>query len=161
MSKLKNILFLCTGNSCRSIMAEGLMRHCGEGKFNAFSAGSNPTGEVHPISLETLKAKGISTEGFYSKSWDELEQTKIDIVITACDNAAGESCSVFLGKAIKAHWGVPDPAKFEGTKEEISIEFKRICEILERRIKALVELDIKTLSGDELLNKLNEIAKYD
>jgi arsenate reductase len=142
-------------------MAEGLMRHYGEGRFNAFSAGSNPTGEVHPISLETLKAKGISAEGFYSKSWDELEHTNIDIVITVCDNAAGESCPVFLGNAVKAHFGVPDPAKFEGIEEEISKEFNRICEILERRIKALVELDINTLSDEELLNKLNEIANYD
>ena len=142
-------------------MAEGLMKHYGMEKYNVFSAGSNPTGKVHPISLEILKSKGINTEGFYSKSWDKLKKNNIDIVITVCDNAAGESCPVFLGKAIKAHWGVPDPAQFVGTKQEIEQEFKRICEILERKIKALIEIDIETLTQPDLQTKLNKIAKYD
>lgn len=158
---MKNILFLCTGNSCRSIMAEGLMRHYGEGKFNSFSAGSNPTGDVHPISLKTLEVEGINAEGFYSKSWDELESTNIDIVITVCDNAAGESCPVFLGKVVKAHWGVSDPAKFKGTEEETNQEFKRICDILKSRITVLADLEIEHLSDEELLNKLKEIANYE
>lgn len=158
---MKNILFLCTGNSCRSIMAEALMSYYGKDKFNAFSAGSDPTGKVHPASIKTLEEKGIGTEGFYSKSWDELEGTNIDIVITVCDNAAGESCPAFLGRAIKAHWGVADPAKFEGTEEEISQEFKRICKILEGRIRALAELDIENMPDDELLINLNDIANND
>lgn len=156
-----NVLILCTGNSCRSIMAEGLLRHYGEGRFQAFSAGSNPTGQVHPISLKTLEAKGLSIDGFYSKSWDELEGQHIDIVITVCDNAAGQSCPVFLGKAIKTHWGVEDPAHFQGSDFEIAAEFRRICEILERRIKALCELDIASISKDELQKKLNEIGTYE
>lgn len=156
-----NILILCTGNSCRSIMAEGLLHHHGKGKFQAFSAGSNPTGKVHPVSLKTLKAKGISTDGFYSKSWDELEGQHIDIVITVCDNAAGESCPVFLGKFMKVHWGVEDPAHFKGSETKIEAEFKRVCDILERRVKALCQLDIEHLSKDELQQKLNEIGSYE
>lgn len=156
-----NVLILCTGNSCRSIMAEGLLRHHGNGKFAAFSAGSNPTGQVHPISLKTLKAKGLDVDGYYSKSWNELKDQNIDIVITVCDNAAGESCPVFLGKAIKSHWGVADPAYFEGSQAEVEGQFKRVCETLEKRIKALCELDISGLSEDELQNTLNEIGKYE
>lgn len=141
-------------------MAEGLLGHYGKGKFQAFSAGSNPTGRVHPVSLKTLEAKGINTDRFYSKSWDELEGQKIDIVITVCDNAAGESCPVFLGKAMKTHWGVEDPAHFKGSDTKIAAEFKRVCEILERRIKALCAMNIASISKEELQNKLNEIGNY-
>lgn len=156
---MKNILFLCTGNSCRSIMAQGLMRHYGADKFNVFSAGSNPIGKINQEALKTLESKGIETDGFYSKSWHELSCKNIDIVITVCDNAAGESCPAFLGKSIKAHWGVCDPSEFEGSKEDRMREFKRICEIIEGRIKDLLKLDIDNYSDLELHNKLQDIAQ--
>lgn len=142
-------------------MAEGLLKHYGKGKFKAFSAGSNPAGNVHPTSLKILKSKGIDTEGFYSKSWDGLEKQQIDIVITVCDNAAGESCPVFLGKAMKTHWGVEDPAHFKGSSVEVESEFKCVCEKLEGRIKALCELDVGYFSKDGLQQKLNEIGTYE
>ncbi len=154
-----NVLFLCTGNSCRSIMAEATLNHLGGDKFTAYSAGSFPTGEVHTLSLETLKAKGIETNGYRSKSWDELEGQKIDIVITVCDNAAGETCPIFLGKTIKAHWGVHDPAKFKGTNEETKAEFERIYKMLEKRIRALINLPLEQVDTSELQQQLNAIGQ--
>lgn len=130
-----HVLFLCTGNSCRSILAEGLLAHYGQGRFVAHSAGSQPTGEVHPQSLATLKQHGMDAEGYHSKSWDALEGVPIDIVITVCDNAAGESCPLFLGGKMKAHWGVPDPAQGDAAV------FEDVFLTLERRVKALVALD--------------------
>lgn len=153
-----NVLFLCTGNSCRSVMAEGLLRHYSNGKFQSFSAGSNPTGEIHPISLKTLQNEGLSIDGFYSKPIREFENKKIDIVITVCSNAANEACPIFAGNALKAHWGVEDPAYFKGSEEQILAEFKRIYQILERRIKALCDLDILDKSLQE---QLNEIGNYE
>lgn len=157
---MKNILFLCTGNSCRSIMAEGLMKHYGKDKFNSFSAGSNPTGQVHPMSLKTLEKNGIEIDGLYSKSWDDISCTNIDIIITVCDDAAGESCPIFLNKAIKVHLGVFDPAKFSGNSEEIEQEFQKIYEIIERRVKAILEIDIENISNTQLQNKLQNLVKY-
>ena len=152
------VLFLCTGNSCRSIMAEALLAHHGKEKFQSYSAGSFPTGEVHPLSLATLKARGIATAGYRSKSWDEFIDQKIDIVITVCDAAAGESCPLFPGKPVKAHWGVPDPAKFQGNDKATRAEFSRICDILEKRVKALVRLPVEAIDKNELQKKLNEIS---
>lgn len=154
-----NVLFLCTGNSCRSIMAEALLAHHGKEKFGSHSAGSFPTGEVHPLSLATLKARGITTTGYRSKSWDEFIDKKIDIAITVCDAAAGESCPLFPGKPIKAHWGVPDPAKFQGSDDETRAEFNRICDILEKRVKALIRLPVEIMDKTELQQKLTEISK--
>lgn len=153
-----NVLFLCTGNSCRSIMAEGLLNHYGQGKFRAFSAGSFPTGKVHPASLATLARHGMKALGYESKSWDIFKNlVELNIVITVCDNAAGEQCPMFPGDPIKAHWGVPDPAHFQGTQAEIEAEFDRVFGILERRIKALVALPV--IDGGELRRKLNEIGE--
>ena len=154
-----NVLFLCTGNSCRSIMAEATLNHLGGDNFTAYSAGSFPTGEVHPLSLETLKDKGVNAKSYRSKSWDELEGQKIDIVITVCDNAAGETCPVFLGKTMKAHWGVPDPAKFEGTNEEIKAEFERVYKMLEKRIRSLINLPLEQMNTSELQQQLNAIGQ--
>lgn len=156
---MKKVLFLCTGNSCRSIMAEALLAHHGGEHFLSRSAGSFPTGKVHPLSLATLKARGITASGYRSKSWDEFVGQPIDIVITVCDAAAGESCPLFPGKPLKAHWGVPDPAKFHGTEEETRAEFSRVCDILEKRIKALIRLPVETMDKNELRQKLNEIGK--
>ena len=135
----KKILVLCTGNSCRSIMAEGLINHFGKDDFQAFSAGSKPTGYVHPMSIKTLKKSGILQIDYKSQSWDEFSDVNFDLVITVCDNAAGESCPVYLGGAPKVHWGVEDPAKFKGSEEEIENEFQRIFKILEKRTHAMVE----------------------
>ncbi len=112
MNNQKKILVLCTGNSCRSIMAEGLINHFGKDYFQAFSAGSNPAGFVHPMSIKTLKKSGILKSDYKSQSWDEFSDMYFDLVITVCDNAAGESCPVYLSNTPKVHWGVEDPAKF-------------------------------------------------
>ena len=153
-----DLLFLCTGNSCRSVMAEGLLNHYGKDKILAFSAGSFPTGNVHPMSLATLKRHGMSDKGYRSKSWNEFKDQPIDILITVCDNAAGEVCPIFPGKPIKAHWGVPDPAHFQGTPAEIEAEFDRIFTMLEKRVKAVLRLPLDKMTQEELLQKLNEIG---
>jgi arsenate reductase len=153
------LLFLCTGNSCRSVMAEGLLNYLGKEKFVAYSAGSFPTGHVHPISLMTLKEQGISDKGYRSKSWDEFIDQNIDIVITVCDSAAGESCPIFPGKPVKAHWGVEDPAKFTGSDEEIKKEFRRVSDILKKRINKLLTLSIEKLDKSALQKALSDIGE--
>ena len=136
---MKKILVLCTGNSCRSIMAEGLINHFGKENFQALSAGSNPAGYVHPMSIKTLEKSGIFKSDYKSQSWDDFSDIDFDLVITVCDNAAGEACPVYLSSAPKVHWGVEDPAKFEGSEEEIENEFHRIFTILAKRTHAMVE----------------------
>ena len=136
---MKKILVLCTGNSCRSIMAEGLINHFGKEDFQAYSAGSNPAGYVHPMSIKTLEKSGIFKTDYKSQSWDDFSGIDFDLVITVCDNAAGETCPVYLSSAPKVHWGVEDPAKFEGSEEEIESEFQRIFTILAKRTHAMVE----------------------
>ncbi len=141
-------------------MAEGILNHHGKGKFCAFSAGSFPSGSVHPMSLTTLERHGMRAVGYESKSWDIFQNLDaIDIVITVCDNAANETCPIFPGKPLKAHWGAPDPAHFEGTAAEIEAEFDRVFGILERRIQALIALPIETIDKNELQQKLNDIGK--
>ena len=127
------ILVLCTGNSCRSIMTEGLLNHYGKDFFNAYSAGSHPAGYVHPLSIKTLEKNKIFLDNFKSQSWDDFSDINFDLVITVCDNAAGETCPLYLKNTLKAHWGVADPAKFKGTEEEVEIEF----------LKLIVEIEIK------------------
>jgi arsenate reductase (thioredoxin) len=127
--------------------------------MRAISAGSKPTGEVHPRSIALLKSKGIATDGYYSKSWDNLPVTP-DIVITVCGNAAGETCPAYLGKVLRAHWGVEDPAKATGTDEEINASFEQAYQILRKRIEAFLALDATTLSDQALLQKaLNTIGE--
>lgn len=152
------ILVLCTGNSCRSVMAEGLLNHYGKERMLAFSAGSFPTGKVHPMSLATLKRHGMNDQGYRSKSWDEFKDQNVDILITVCDNAAGEVCPIFPGKPIKAHWGVPDPAHFQGTPAEVEAEFDRVFSMLEHRVKAFLRLPLEQMDKTELQQKLNEIG---
>lgn len=152
------ILVLCTGNSCRSIMAEALLNHYGKGRVLAKSAGSFPTGEVHPKSLETISKNGISIDGFYSKSWDDLENEKFDLLITVCDRANNETCPVYLGNIMKTHWGVEDPAHFTGTDEEINNEFQKVFTILELRVKALLHADFEKLSQSEFKNFVDVIG---
>lgn len=141
-----NILFLCTGNSCRSILAEATFNALAPNGMKAMSAGSKPTGEVHPRSIALLKREGLSTEGYHSKSWDNLPVTP-DIVITVCGNAAGETCPAYLGKVVRAHWGVDDPAKATGTDAEIDAAFEKAYLILRKRIEAFLELDLSELDN--------------
>ncbi len=139
-----NILFLCTGNSCRSILAEAVFNHLAPPGWKATSAGSHPTGLVHPRSLALLAREGVPIEGYHSKSWDSLPQPP-DIVITVCASAAGETCPAYLGPALRAHWGVEDPAHATGTDEEIDAAFQTAYRILRRRIEAFVALPLEAL----------------
>lgn len=152
------VLVLCTGNSCRSIMGEALFNHLGQERITAFSAGSKPTGQVHLKSLALLQSKGIATTGFRSKSWDEYANTPIDVVITVCDNAAGEACPVFFGAPVKAHWGVPDPAHATGTEAEVMAAFENAYRTLEARVKAFLRLPPE-LTKNELSRHLSMIGE--
>ena len=143
------VLFLCTGNSARSILAEALLNHLGRDKFRAFSAGSHPTGKVNPHALALLAHEGLSTEGYYSKSWDNLPVTP-DIVITVCSSAAGESCPAYLGPVLRSHWGIEDPAHVTGTNEEIDAAFMTAYRILRARIEAFLALPIDELKHDRV-----------
>ncbi|MFO0705892.1 MAG: arsenate reductase ArsC [Nitrospira sp.] len=136
---LKNVLVLCTGNSCRSIMAEALLNQLGNGRFQAWSAGSAPAGYVHPGSLATLTRHGIDPGRPRSKSWNEFAQQPFDLVITVCDQAAGESCPRFPGRPVKLHWSTPDPAKAQGTEADIKAAFDRAFLLLKARIEELIE----------------------
>lgn len=157
--RILNILFLCTGNSARSIMAEALMNFYGQGKFRAFSAGSQPTGQVHPRAIETLESWKIPVGNPSSKNWDQFAQPgapDMDFVITVCDNAANEVCPVWPGQPINAHWGVADPAAAEPDHQKIP--FASAFAVLERRIKIFVELPIESLSRIALEKKVKEIG---
>ena len=153
-----NILILCTGNSCRSVLGEALINHFGGDRFKAFSAGSHPTGKVNPNALATLKRHGISTEGFSSQSWDEFDGKGIDIAITVCDQAAGEVCPAYLNSTVRAHWGLPDPAHVTGSQEIIEAAFENTYAALEKRIHQLLALPIETMSKVELNEALNNIG---
>jgi arsenate reductase (thioredoxin) len=157
-----NVLFLCTGNSARSILAESLLNTLGKGKFRAFSAGSFPKGQVHPLALELLKRTNLPAEGFRSKSWDEFASPgapPIDFIFTVCDNAAGEVCPVWPGKPMSAHWGIADPAAAEGTEAEKAFAFRKALKELETRIKLLTSLPIDSLDRMTLQAKLRDIGK--
>jgi arsenate reductase (thioredoxin) len=142
-----NVLFLCTGNSCRSIIAEAVFNHLAPPGWRAMSAGSHPTGQVHPRSLALLAREGIASEGWRSKAWDDLPETP-DIVITVCANAAGEACPAYLGNAVRAHWGVADPAKVSGTDEQIDAAFEEAYRVLRRRIETFLALPLDELTRD-------------
>lgn len=142
-----NVLFLCTGNSCRSILGEATFNHLAPAGWTAMSAGSKPAGYVHPRSLALLAREGISTDGYVSKSWDKLPATP-DIVITVCSSAAGETCPAYLGPVLRTHWGVEDPAHATGTEEEIEAAFMTAYRILRARIEAFLALPQNELKGD-------------
>jgi arsenate reductase len=157
-----NVLFLCTGNSARSILAEGLLRGLGGERFQAFSAGSTPKGEVHPLALATLSAFSLPTDGYRSKSWDEFAAPgapKMDFIITVCDNAAGEVCPVWPGQPMTAHWGIPDPAAYEGTEEERRKAFQDAARLLKRRLELFLSLPIDRLDAMSLQTELRGIGK--
>ncbi len=157
-----NVLFLCTGNSCRSILAEATFNHLAPAGYRAMSAGSRPTGEVHPRSLALLAREGISTLGYESKSWDDLPATP-DIVITVCASAAGEECPAYLGNVMRAHWGVEDPAHATGTDSQIDAAFDTAYRILRARIEAFLALPLKDLENSpaqlkEALERISHIT---
>jgi len=157
-----NVLFLCTGNSARSILAEQLVNHWGQGNFRGFSAGSNPKGKVHPIALDLLRQMKMPTEGLRSKSWDEFAKPgapSLDFVFTVCDNAAGEACPVWPGQPMTAHWGVDDPAAAEGSETEKWLAFRKAFQELESRIKTFTSLPIHSLDRIRLKQRLDEIGK--
>jgi arsenate reductase (thioredoxin) len=153
-----NILILCTGNSCRSVLGEALINHLAGDRFRAFSAGSHPTGKVNPNALATLARNGVSTTGFTSQSWDEFEAKAIDIAITVCDQAAGEVCPVYLNNTIRAHWGLPDPANVSGTDEEIAKAFQATYDALSVRIHKMLALPIEDMTRADITKALNEIG---
>jgi protein-tyrosine-phosphatase len=156
-----NVLFLCTGNSARSILAEALLNHWGKGRFRGFSAGSFPKGQVHPLAIELLQWTDLPTDGLRSKSWKEFEAPDappIDFVITVCDNAAGETCPVWPGKPMTAHWGVADPAAVAGEAEK-GAAFRKALAELEARIKLFVNIPIESLDRLALQRAVRDIGQ--
>ncbi|MGH8262214.1 MAG: arsenate reductase ArsC [Steroidobacteraceae bacterium] len=156
-----NVLFLCTGNSARSIPAESLLNHWGNGRFMAYSAGSHPKGAVHPMALQLLEQMNLPTRGLRSKSWDEFaapDAPQPDFVITVCDNAAGEICPVWPGRPITAHWGIDDPAAVQGSESDRWLEFRCAFRELESRIRIFTSLPLQSLDPIELKKRLDAIG---
>jgi arsenate reductase len=157
-----NVLFLCTGNSARSIMAQALLNKLGAGRFRAFSAGSQPKGQVHPETIRLLQSLDYDTSGFRSKSWSEFADPGaplLDFVFTVCDNAAGETCPLWPGQPMTAHWGIPDPADAGGSPAEIALAFKDAYRMLHQRIGVFTALPIGSLDQLSLQSKLKEIGR--
>jgi arsenate reductase (thioredoxin) len=156
------VLFLCTGNSARSILAESLVNHWGRGRFIGHSAGSSPRGQVHPIALELLRQMKLPTDGLRSKSWNEFAQPnapQLDFVFTVCDNAAGEMCPIWPGQPMTAHWGVEDPAAVEGSDTGKWLAFRLAFRELENRIKVFTSLPLRSLDRAKLQQRLEEIGQ--
>ena len=156
-----NVLILCTGNSARSILGEALINHWGKDRFVGYSAGSTPTGKVHPIALELLRQMKMPTAGLRSKSWDEFakpDAPKLDFVFTVCDNAAGESCPFWPGQPMTAHWGIEDPAAVEGSDTDKWLAFRKTFQELENRIKVFTALPIRSLDRAQLQTRLHDIG---
>ncbi len=157
-----NVLFLCTGNSARSIIAEALLNRHGQGRFRAFSAGSHPKGEVHPLALQVLRERGLPTDGLRSKSWDKFAHSGapvMDFIFTVCDKAAGEVCPVWPGRPMTAHWGVQDPAAVEGSERERMRVFQRVACELEARIRLFTALRLEELDRMSLKRRLDQIGR--
>lgn len=164
VDRLFNVLFLCTGNSARSVLAESILQKEGAGRFRAFSAGSQPKGEVNPFSLRVLAGMGYPSEGFRSKSWDEFSKPdapKMDFIFTVCDSAAGEACPVWLGHPTSAHWGIEDPAAVEGSDIEKERAFTEAFRLLRNRISVFVNLPLATLDRLSLEERLKEIGRME
>jgi arsenate reductase len=156
-----NVLFLCTGNSARSVMAEAILNRLGAGKFRAYSAGSQPKGQIHAETIRLLQGLSYDTSGFRSKSWNEFAKPgapSLDFVFTVCDNAAGETCPVWPGQPMTAHWGIPDPAEAKGNAAEVALAFKDAYRLLHQRIGAFAALPIRSLDQLSLQSKLKEIG---
>jgi arsenate reductase len=160
--RVYNVLFLCTGNSARSILAEALLNHWGRGRFRGFSAGSFPRGQVHPLTLALLDKLGLSLPEARSKSWDEFarpDAPAMDFVFTVCDQAAGEVCPIWPGNPVTAHWGVPDPAAVEGSEEARMAAFRQALHLLDARIKLFLALPVATLDRMALQRQIDEIGR--
>lgn len=160
--RVHNVLFLCTGNTARSVLAEGILNHLGKGRFRAFSAGSHPKGVVNPFALEELRRAGLPAEGFRSKSWDEFATPgapSMDFVFTVCDDAANETCPVWIGHPMTAHWGVEDPAAVEGADEAKRVAFRKAATALRRRIELFLSLPVETIDRMALQQRLKEIGR--
>jgi arsenate reductase len=160
--KTYNVLILCTGNSARSILAEGLMNHLGKGRIKAYSAGSHPMGRVNPHAIKTLQHLRLPVEGLRSKAWDEFAAPgapALDFVFTVCDSAAGEVCPVWIGQPVTAHWGVEDPSSVEGDEAQKLAAFNKTAMILRRRIELFLSLPLEKLDAMSLQNKLKEIGQ--
>ncbi|MFN4290971.1 MAG: arsenate reductase ArsC [Permianibacter sp.] len=155
----RKILFLCTANSCRSILSEAVFNHYAPAGWRAYSAGSFPKGVVHPLTLKTLQQAGIRTEGLYSKSSDDLADLHPDIVITVCDKAAGEACPVFFGSAVKAHWGLSDPSECQGSEADMDAAFAATLAHISRRTQALLSLPLDQMNAEALLSELQRIGQ--
>jgi arsenate reductase len=156
-----NVLFICTGNSARSILAEALMNHVGRGRFRAYSAGSHPTGVVNPRALQTLAAMGVPAPDARSKNWDEFARPgtpEMDFVLTVCDSAAGEVCPVWPGQPMTAHWGLPDPAAVAGSEDEKRLAFRDAAVTLKRRIDLMLSLPLATLDALAIRRGLGDIG---
>jgi arsenate reductase (thioredoxin) len=159
-----NVLFLCTGNSARSIMAEAILNKLGKGKFRAYSAGSQPKDEVHSEALRLLESLHYDTNGLRSKTWSEFAQPgapPLDFVFTVCDNAAGEACPFWPGRPSSAHWGIPDPAAAQGSSEEVALAFESAYRMLSQRIGAFAALPLRSLDQKTLQSKLKEIGRME
>ena len=157
-----NVLFLCTGNSARSIMAEAILKRRGKGVFTAYSAGSHPSGAVRPEALQQIEAAGLSTDGLRSKSWDEFsapDAPPINFIFTVCDNAANEVCPIWPGHPMTAHWGIPDPAAVQGTREEKARAFSDAFTVLDRRISLFLSLPLSTLESLAIQKELDSIGE--
>jgi arsenate reductase (thioredoxin) len=162
--KLYDVLFLCTGNSARSIIAEAILNKIGQGTFRAYSAGSQPKGQVNPYTIKLLRGLGYDTSDFVSKSWGEFAKPgapSLDFVFTVCDNAAGESCPVWPGRPMTAHWGIPDPAEAEGADAQIAVAFQNAYRMLMRRIELFAALPIEKLDQMTLRSRLREIGQIE
>ena len=162
MQKPYNVLFLCTGNSARSIMAEAIMNHKGRANFVAFSAGSHPSGSVRPEALRQLEKAHLPIRGFRSKSWNEFAKPgapKLDFVLTVCDNAAKEVCPVWPGQPMTAHWGVADPAAVQGTEEQVEKAYRDAFFLLDRRISLFLSLPLSTLDRPSLKKEIDKIGR--
>ncbi|BCE00307.1 arsenate reductase ArsC [Marinicellulosiphila megalodicopiae] len=153
------ILFICTHNRCRSILSEAITNHLSAGKIQAYSAGSQPVGEVHPLSLKYLAQQGISIDGLISQSWDDFAKENIDIVVTVCDNAANEVCPIWFNDTVKVHWGLPDPSKLEGSEEEIREAFLQVMQTITLRINTLLALDLESKSKQQRQSILNDLVQ--
>lgn len=153
------LLFICTHNRCRSILAEAITNHLSEGRIIAASAGSAPAGEVHPLSLKFLAEHNINTDNLTSQSWNEFEGFEANAILTMCDSAASETCPVWFGESGQVHWGLEDPSKKTGTEAELRQSFNATIDIIKRRIQALLDADLDLLNTPQLNNKLVLIAK--
>lgn len=162
--RVYNVLFLCTGNSARSVLAEAVLNHVGTGRFHAFSAGSTPKGQIHPMTLKILKEAGLPTDGLRSKSWDEfagLDAPKMDFVFTVCDSAAGETCPIWPGKPMTAHWGIEDPAAVTAPEFKQRQAFEDALRFMRNRIAAFINLPLESIDSMALGSKLRGIGAMD